>query len=110
MIKTISAIAASVALGAGLTQVDIDALRDSAAESSAHASIRAVFTVAAAEAALGGVPFDLALEQTADAAEDKRGTLSSEGTSLFWRLGDYCFVSDFPDELTWVAPSECSAP
>jgi hypothetical protein len=110
MIKTISAIAATVALGAGLTQVDIDALRDSAAESAAHASIQAVFIVAASEAALAGVPFDLALQQTVSASENSKGTLSVEGTSLVWELGDNCFVSKFVDELTWVAPVRCPLP
>jgi len=110
MEKLIGIIAGTVLLGAGLTQVDIDALRSSASESAAHASMRTVFAVASAESALNGVPFPLALKQAVETADDKHNVLSVEGTSLVWSLGDYCFESNFPDELTWVTPKECSAP
>lgn len=107
MIKTVAAITATVAVGGALSQVDIDALYKSSVESTSTSVMRSVFMVASAEAALAGVPFHIALEDAVDATEDPQGTLSVEGTTLFWRLGDDCFMSKFPDELTWVAPSSC---
>lgn len=110
MIKTVAAIAGTVALGVGFTQVDVDMLRKSSAETSAYQSIRAVFMVASADAVLSGVPFDVALAEAVSAADDPHGTMSADGHSLVWKLGDDCFVSKFPDELTWVSPVSCPPP
>lgn len=107
MIKTVAAVISTVALGGALTQVDIDAMYKSSVESTSALVMRSVFTVASAEAALAGVPFSIALEDAVGSTDDPHAALSVEDTILFWKLGDDCFMSKFPDELTWVSPVRC---
>lgn len=110
MIKSVAALVSLAIASFGLSQADIEMFRDTSYEVSAHASIRGVFQVASAESALAGVPFARALEEAVSSAADDTGALSAEGFTLTWRFEDACFTATFPDELTWVVPSECSAP
>lgn len=110
MLKSVAALVSLAIASFGLSQADIEMFRDTSYEVAAHASIRGVFQSASAESALGGVPFARALSEAVTSAADESGALSAEGHTLTWRFEDACFSATFPDELTWVAPSECSAP
>jgi hypothetical protein len=110
MLKSVAAVVSLGVASFGVSQADIDMFRDTSYEVAAHASIRGVFQSASADSALGGVPFDEALLNAVSSAVDETGSLSANGQTLTWRFDDVCFDATFPDELTWVAPSECSAP